>query len=104
MPLYCYAAENDGTAVEFSIPERALEKGKLEGVKIFNDLDNWYKHFIKISCLDLTSINSCRDHGYEVEVIYDVMYPSGVNGTDTVTKIMKESYSIQEAFKLSIRL
>jgi len=32
------------------------------------------------------------------------MYPSGLNGTDNVTKVMKESYSINEAFKLSIRL
>ena len=32
------------------------------------------------------------------------MYPSGLNGTDSVTKVMKESYSINEAFKLSIRL
>ena len=52
----------------------------------------------------MTSVNNCRDHGYEVEVIYDVMYPSGLNGTDFVTKVMKESYSINEAFKLSIRL
>ena len=57
-----------------------------------------------VSCLDMTSVNNCRDHGYEVEVIYDVMYPSGLNGTDFVTKVMKESYSINEAFKLSIRL
>jgi len=54
--------------------------------------------------LDLQNIQSCRDHEYEVEVIYDVMYPSGLNGTDSVTKVMKESYSINEAFKLSIRL
>jgi len=54
--------------------------------------------------LDISSVNNCRDHKYEVEVIYDVMYPSGLNGTDNVTKVMKESYSINEAFKLSIRL
>jgi hypothetical protein len=36
--------------------------------------------------------------------MYDVMYPSGINGTDSVSKIIKESYSISEAFKLSIRL
>jgi len=32
------------------------------------------------------------------------MYPSGINGTDSVTKIIKESYSVSEAFKLSLRL
>jgi len=41
--LYCYPGVDKGNSVEFSIPERALEKGNLQGVKIFNSLDNWYK-------------------------------------------------------------
>ena len=41
--LYCYPADEKGSSVEFSIPERALEKGNLQDVKIFNSLDNWYK-------------------------------------------------------------
>lgn len=39
-----------------------------------------------------------------MELKYDVLYPSGLNGTTKVTKIVKESFEQNEAFKLSLHV
>lgn len=99
IPLSCIQKEFH--FVEFFMPLSQQYSSHYDELKLFYSSNSVYEKLIDIEC-KIDAGDYCRTSGYYVEVIYQQLQPSAVNGTDQIMKNTKFHVDKDNFFNIDI--